>query len=147
MTWNRIAGIAGLATLLAVGMGCENADLNAGQEGLPDNPAVGESRPGSSSELWYFSYKDSDSTFRIRWPSYFANVLGVGAGSYTTVNGQFAEFRGFDTDEGANRPSYSVPGPSIRFVGEVLCILYAADGQALAWFRTPVASPIQGRLP
>ncbi len=116
-------------------------------ETLPSNPSVPPTPEGSSAELWYFGYKDYDNTFRIRWPTYFAVSLGVGEGSYTLVNGERARFRSFDTDHGAKRPSYTMPGPSGRLNGTVTCVLYSHSGVALAWFRTTAGATTQGRLP
>lgn len=130
-----------------------NSDANAnsapssGEVGtLPTNPSVPPNPEGTSAELWTFTFKTYDGTFRIRWPSYFANSLGVGEGSYTLVNGENARFRSFDTDHGANRPSYTMPGPASRLSGTVTCVLFSRQGVALAWFQTPAGGG-GGRLP
>lgn len=121
-------------------------DITTTSSGLPTNPSIPNS--GSSREQWYFGYKSYDGTFRIRWPTYFATTYGVGPGSYNTVNGQRATFRSFDVDNGARRPSYTIPGPSSRFRGEVTCILYSSSGTALGWFRTNYGgSRTSGSLP
>lgn len=131
--------------------GCESSDSgeSKSRDGLPENPKL-EVREGSSRELWMFAYKDYDNTFRIRWPSHFANSLGVGPGSYNLINGERAEFRSFDTDHGSNRASYSLPGP-FRRIGEgveMTCVLYSAEGVALAWFKTySTNGSVQGPLP
>lgn len=114
---------------------------------LPTNPTIPANPSGTSAQLWYFGYKSYDNTFRIRWPTHFATALGVGSGSYTTVNGQTARFRSFDTDNGAKRPSYTISGPKSRFSGTVTCILYSSRGQALAWFKANSQATTQGRLP
>ncbi len=113
---------------------------------LPSNPPVPATRAGTHDQNWYFAYKSYDNTFRIRWPTYFYTAHRLGQGSYTLANGQRAAFRSYDTDGGAMRPSYTIPGPSSRFSGEVLCLLYNARGELLAWFVTP-ASGGHGRLP
>jgi hypothetical protein len=130
--------------------GCESDDDSS--SGLPKNPALDGS---SSRQVWSFGYKEFDHTFRIRWPSYFATDLGVGPGSYTTVNGERAEFRNYDTDNGGRRASYTMPGPSSRLgpVGtEITCVLHSSDGTALGWFKTGApggegAGMISGPLP
>ncbi len=124
-------------------MGCSDSD----KDNLPANPVI-DNPSGRSAQMWYFGYKDYDRTFRIRWPTYFTTARGVGPGSYTLVNGERAEFRSYDTDRGAQRASYTIAGPENRFTGEVLCVLYSADGQALGWFRTVHgAADNQGSLP
>lgn len=112
-----------------------------GYSDLPDNP------PGAAGQRWYFGYKSYDNSFRIRWPTYFAAALGVGPGSYTLVDGQLASFRSYDTDGGARRPSYTIPGPSSRFKGTVICILHTADGRAVGWFQANAGATSQGTLP
>lgn len=114
---------------------------------LPTNPQIPASTPGSNDQLWYFSYKTHDNTFRIRWPTYFYTVHRVGPGSYTLVNGLRANFRSYDTDYGAMRPSYSLPGPFSRLPSTVICVLYTSGGQALAWFSTKTSGINQGTLP
>jgi hypothetical protein len=113
-------------------------------ESLPVNPPIPDNPAGTSAQLYYFNFKSYDNTFRIRWPSYFATDLGVGPGSYVMVNDQRAEFRSFDKDSGAQRPSYTMPGPESRLSAPYRCILHAADGRVIAWFETPVYK--QGRL-
>ena len=108
---------------------------------LPTNPQTGPDLPGSRSEQWSLSRKDYDQTWRIRWPSTFAYL---GAGSYCTANGNRADFRSYDTDHGARRPSYTLP-LSTPLSNPVRCILYAQDGQAVAWFDGSVNA--SGRLP
>ncbi len=114
---------------------------------LPTNPQIPASTPGSNDQLWYFSFKTHDNTYRIRWPTYFYTVYRLGSGSYTLCNGLRANFRSYDTDNGAMRPSYSLPGPASRLSGRVICVLYAADGTALAWFATNATGINQGTLP
>lgn len=114
-------------------------------EGLPVNLPVPDNPSGTRKELWSFAKKTYDSTYRIRWPSYFANFMGIGKGSYTMVNGHKAAFRSFDTDAGAKRPSYTMP---VRDLGSpVLCVLHDSQGAAIAWFQTPDAGTRNGRLP
>ncbi len=115
---------------------------------LPSNPAVPRSTGASRDQEWYFAYKSYDNTFRIRWPTYFYTVHRVGEGSYTLVNGQRARFRSYWRDGGptAIRPSYTIPGPQSRFSGQVLCVLYSASGEPLAWFVTPAGGG-RGHLP
>ncbi len=114
---------------------------------LPTNPQIPESTPGTYDQHYYFSYKAHDNTFRIRWPTFFYTAYGVGKGSYTVVNGYQATFRSYDTDGGAMRPSYSLPGPSSRLSGRVTCILVAADGTPLGWFSCSATGINIGRLP
>jgi hypothetical protein len=115
---------------------------------LPNNPSVPANPSGTSRQLWYFGYKSYDNTYRIRWPTYFATELNIGPGSYTTVNGERARFRSFDTDNNSNRPSYTIPAQrGTRFRGEVLCILYNKNDQPIAWFRTSASGRSQGSLP
>lgn len=113
-------------------------------EGLPVNPPVPDNPTGTRMELWSFAKKTYDNTYRIRWPSYFANYVGVGKGSFCMVNGHRAEFRSYDTDAGAKRPSYTMP---VRELGSpVLCILHDATGP-IAWFSTPDTATRNGKLP
>lgn len=106
---------------------------------LPTNPKVSGS--------WYFAYKSYDGTYRIRWPTYFATSMGIGPGSYSLVQGQKATFRGYDTDNGQKRPSYTIPGPSSRFNGQVLCVLVASAGKPVAWFKCNADTTSSGTLP
>jgi len=114
---------------------------------LPTNPALPPNTAGTNDQRWYFGWKDHDGTFRMRWPTYFWTKHAVGAGSYVLVNELRAEFRSYDTDGGAKRPSYSLPGPRSRVTGEVLCVLVSKDGERLAWFRTRSDATTQGDLP
>lgn len=106
---------------------------------LPPNPQVSGS--------WYFAYKSYDGTYRIRWPTYFATSMGLGPGSYTLVNGQKATFRGYDTDGGKKRPSYTISGPSSRFNGTALCVLVTPADQPVAWFTCNADVTSSGSLP
>jgi len=150
--------IALLSAMMAASVllmaGCESSDSSSSSsdsqtEGaLPKNPTL-DDQAGDTKQMWSFGYKDYDHTFRLRWPTYFATDLGVGPGSYNTVNGERAEFRGFDYDDGAQRASYTLPGPSYRLCDtstELTCVLYSADGQALAWFKTYVPAEGEGML-
>jgi hypothetical protein len=115
---------------------------------LPNNPSVPANPSGTSRQLWYFGYKSYDNTYRIRWPTYFATQLNMGPGSYTTVNGERAPFRSYDTDNNSKRPSYTIPAArGTRFSGEVLCILYTQNNEPVAWFKTSASGVTQGRLP
>jgi hypothetical protein len=109
---------------------------------LPNNPDV-----SGRCQQWYFGYKSYDNSYRIRWSNYFATDLGLGPGSYCTVNGEVATFRSYDTDNGCKRPSYTTRGPSSRFNGEVTCILYTPSGQAVGWFKANGDATTQGMLP
>jgi hypothetical protein len=146
----RVA-LAALAAMLLAGCDTMTSDDNSGGAtsggapspgDLPDNPPV-----SGRGQSWYFGYKSYDNTFRIRWPTYFATALGVGPGSYTLVEGQQADFRGYDTDNGSKRPSYTIRGPSSRFSGVVTCVLYSAGGEALGWFQANAEATTQGTLP
>lgn len=111
------------------------------------NPDIPPSSGGREQE-WYWAWKEYDGTFRIRWPSYFHNEHQVGDGSYTTINGERADFRGIWRDDGVSqRPSYTIPGPRSRFEGIVLVQLYAANDKLLAWFRIDAGSTQRGYLP
>ena len=128
----------------AVVLGCENEWVGGDEDGsgLPKNPSI----PGygtSASQRWHFLYKDYDHTWRIRWPTYFADKLGNPKESWCTVNGERAPFRSFDTDNG-ERASYTLPGPRRRLSGPVICILYSSDGKALGWFQAIAPGPDSG---
>lgn len=130
--------------------GCETSDSGESKSrgGLPENPTL-DVRDGDAKQMWSFGYKRYDSTFRVRWPTYFATDLGIGPGSYNMINNERAEFRSFDYDDGAQRPSYTMPGPSYRLGDtstELTCVLYSSDGQALAWFKTHVPADGAGML-
>lgn len=137
-----VLALAGVAFVL----GCES-DLGLGGggddgNGLPKNPEI----PGygtSARQRWHFIYKDYDHSWRIRWPTYFADKLGDPAASWCTVNGERAPFRNFDTDHG-KRASYRLPGPRRRLSGPVICILYSSDGKALGWFQATAPGPDSG---
>lgn len=138
------------AGMVLFGSACEELSSDGGgisNAGLPRNPSVPASRDNSSAQDWYFHYKSSDNTFRIRWPTYFYTEYDIGPGSYTLVDGEVAEFRSYDTDRGGHRPSYTIPGPRTRFEGEVLCVLVAPSGERLAWFVAPAEGRSAGRLP
>jgi len=116
---------------LAVVLGCENEWVGGDEDGsgLPKNPSI----PGygtSASQRWHFLYKDYDHTWRIRWPTYFADKLGNPKESWCTVNGE--------------RASYTLPGPRRRLSGPVICILYSSDGKALGWFQAIAPGPDSG---
>lgn len=112
---------------------------------LPINPDVGPDLPNSISEHWSLARKEHDQTWRIRWPSYFARTLNLGSGSYCLANGNRAEFRSFDGDNGSKRPSYTMP-LSIALVEPATCILYDASGKAAGWFKAERINA-SGRLP
>jgi len=112
---------------------------------LPTNPTVPADKPKSLSESWSFRIKAYDNSYRIRWPSYFTDTLGIRAGSWTMVNGRRAEYRGQDLDNESNRPSYQLSQrPPLE--GRIRCILHAADGRAVGWFETDLADG-DGKLP
>ena len=111
------------------------------EQGLT-NPAVPDG-PGRVQE-WYWARKDYDGSFRVRWPTYFADVAGNG--SYTMINEHRAEFRGYWTDQPeARRPSYTMPIRDLP--SEVLCVLYSSEDKPLAWFRTATVGAHRGTLP
>lgn len=115
------------------------------QEQLPVNPTIAPDPPVGRGERWDFVRKDYDGTWRIRWPSTLAREHGIGPGSWCTVNGARAEFRSFDTDHGARRPSYRMP-MTVLVHFPARCILYTKEGKAIAWFEAPAANT-SGRLP
>ncbi len=150
---------AGLA--LAAGGGCatlrERAEdyLRPKPVGpvLPVNPAVPENPEGTSAELFYWGPKahQKPANWRIRWPSHFARALGVGPGSWSVVwpaagEARRAEFRSFDTDHGARRPSYTMPLEPVP-EAPVRVVLHGSDGRALGWFGVEDLKRRQGRLP
>jgi len=112
---------------------------------LPTNPKTPPDIEGSISEQWSFNGKDYDNSWRIRWPSYFYDVHRIGRDSWCTVNGIRAEFRSYDTDHGAFRPSYTMP-QSVVVALPATCILYSRNGVALAYFVTDSHNK-RGRLP
>ena len=112
---------------------------------LPVNPDTGADLPNSISEQWSFGTKEYDQTWRIRFPSHFANKMGIGPGSYCMANDNRAEFRSFDADNGSKRPSYTM-SLSIKLNAPVTCILYDKDGKAVGWFKCEGLSG-RGRLP
>jgi len=116
-------------------------------EGLPANPYCGPDLPGTISQHWSFLKKDGDKTWRIRWPTYFSGTIDIWTQerTYTTVNGHMAEFRSFDTDNGARRPSYTMP-QSIKVEFPATCILFDEDAKPIAWFKAD-RHGISGRLP
>jgi len=117
------------------------------QPALPVNPAIAPDPAEGRGERWDFGRKAYDSTWRIRFPSTLGRPPhNVGAGSWCTVNaGARAEFRSFDLDHGAKRPSYTMPlSTSVAFPATV--ILHDASGKPVAWFRADAADT-NGRLP
>jgi len=112
---------------------------------LPTNPAIAPDPAEGRGERWDLARKDYDQTWRVRWPSTLAREHGVGPGSWCEVNGARAQFRSFDTDSGAKRPSYTMPlATPITF--PATAILYKPDGTALAYFIAPGPNT-NGRLP
>ena len=105
---------------------------------LPTNPSTPPDLEGSISEQWSFAKKDYDQTWRVRWPS------SLPVGEYCTVNGVRADFRSFDTDHGARRPSYTMP-QSVAVTYPATCILYDKD-EPVAWFVANSQNE-SGRLP
>ena len=113
---------------------------------LPVNPPIAPDPAEGRGERWDLGRKTYDQTWRVRWPSTLAREHGAGGpGSYCTVNGVRAEFRSWDVDHGARRPSYTMP-LSTPVAFPALAILHRADGTAIAWFKA--TGPDQnGRLP
>ena len=72
------------------------------------NPVTGINKPNSISEMFTAKIKSYDNTYRITWPSFFSNKLGVGQGSWCSANGNMADYRGQDGDNFSNRPKYSM---------------------------------------
>jgi len=109
------------------------ADEPAGSE-LPVNPPIPANPEGSYAQSFEIMHKEYDNSWRVRWPSAFAPFAGPG--SYTMLDGTYrAEFRSWDTDHGANRPSYTMPYGAWDGRGEVMAILYDAGGVARGWVR------------
>ena len=101
---------------------------------LPDNPSIPPAPPNTNNQSFEIMHKEYDSSWRIRWPSAFAEFAGPG--SYTMLDGLHrAEFRSWDTDNGANRPSYTMPYSAWNGAGEVLAILYDKNEIARGWVR------------
>ncbi len=160
MLWLAFAVIVFLLPFLLLASGCAHIDkakeivdiikdkpeaVEPAKPELPTNPQTPPDLEGSISEQWSFSRKDYDNTWRVRWPTYFYTAHKVGQGSYCTVNGDRAEFRSYDKDHGAYRPSYTMP-QSIPVALPATCILYDREGNALAWFITDSHNK-RGRLP
>jgi hypothetical protein len=103
---------------------------------LPQNPKTGTNLPNSISEYFTAKKKDYDKSYRISWPSYFSNHMGVGGGSYCTANGLKLRYRNQDKDHGANRPKYQIPQEAIDLNKEILYILYDNSGQTVGWIKT-----------
>lgn len=125
--------------------GCEDRDPPP--PALPVNPEIAPDPLVGRGEMWDFSIKTWDQSFRIRWPSTLGRAPhGIGPGSWVIVNDLHrAEFRSFDTDHGAMRPSYTMPLTTpVEY--PATAILYAADGTRIAWFRTEGPNR-SGRLP
>ena len=113
-------------------------------DGLPTNPVTGDDLPNSLSESWRISRKDYDGTYRVRVPTTLWK-MGIGEGSYVMVNDVRAKFRGFDTDNGARSPKYTLlqseaPNPPVT------CVVYSKDGKAVAWFKNDYLAG-NGHLP
>lgn len=135
----------------------EDANTPPSQETQPDesdmigllkNPDTPPNAPGSISQEWSFSLKTYDSTYRIRWPSFFAPTCGKA--SYTMAGPHRAAFRSYDTDNNSKRPSYTMSS-SLPLAGDsITCILYDDSGSAVAYFTSPVPTSSRkygGRLP
>ena len=106
---------------------------------LPTNPVCPEN---GMAEMWTFLKKDYDQSWRVRFPTFFANSCGHA--SYCVVGGIRFNFRSYDTDGGARRPSYQYPQVKLQF--PVLCVLHDDSGAAVAWFKASGADS-SGRLP
>lgn len=116
-----------------------------GKSSLPTNPDIGPDKPNSISEHFTLSRKSYDNTYRIRWPSFFATGVGIGAGSYCMVGEHKARFRSYDTDNESKRPSYTLP-LDIELKPPFMCVLHDERGKAIAWYDVTII-PEKGRLP
>lgn len=96
------------------------------------NPTIPPTTVGTNDQNFSLKKKDYDSTYRIAWPTYFANKIGDNVGSYSMIDGKRATFRGWDDDNGAKRPKYSISQRDIDVNGPVVCKLYSAKGVQLA---------------
>lgn len=99
------------------------------------NPVI--ESDGSMHEKFSCKPKQYDNTYRLAWPSYFANVLGVGAGSFCYADAHRAIYRGQDTDNGANRPKYTL-ALDIQLPSPCLFELFTADGAKVGEIITAV---------
>ena len=101
---------------------------------LPVNPPIPPAPEGSHAQSFEIMRKEYDASWRVRWPSAFAPM--VGEGSYTMLDGIYrADFRSWDTDNGSRRPSYTMPYGAWDGRGEVLAILYDKFGVPRGWVR------------
>jgi hypothetical protein len=108
------------------------------------NPTI-PPNPQGRVQLFSLTYKEYDDTWRPRWPTYFATDLNIGPGSFTLINGVRLEFRSFDVDEGAKRPSYTVSGKNV-VTFPAKCKLYNSDGVKVG--EITVSGPVtESRLP
>lgn len=108
-----------------------------------ENPTIPPNTPGTLDQMFSLKRKDYDRTYRITWPTYFAGMLGFQESSYCTINGELATWRGWDHDNGASRPKYTIDQREVALRGPETCKLYNSDGRQLAEVQAVVGRNVR----